>query len=118
MITKCRFCDYQKETPLPEAILTILASDDLASEDYVLWFQRLIAVHSTHDWNGVKVHMGRMHKGLTYYGIWPDMDYSDIERPLVTKFANHFDEIGGSFAELVAAGPLTRPQVPERFRWL
>lgn len=118
MITKCHFCDYHKETPLPEAILTVLASDDLATEDYILWFQRLMAVHSTHDWNGVKVHMGRMHKELTYVGIWPDMDYSENERPLVAKFANHFDELGGSFAELVAAGPLERSKLLERFRWL
>jgi hypothetical protein len=84
MITKCRFCEYHKETELSKPIIKVLFDTELPHEDWILWMQRLVQTHGTKDWNGVKIHMGRMHKDQTYYGIWPETELSNKEHQLIT----------------------------------
>ena len=83
MISKCRFCDFKRETELPPNILSILAQPDLPAEDMALWAERMYKVTGFYDWNGVKVHMGRMHKGDAYYGMWPDTSFSKTEKEII-----------------------------------
>jgi hypothetical protein len=84
MITKCRFCEFRRETPLSVAMLELL-QEELPEEDFLLWLERLVASTGNKDWDGVKVHMGRMHKADAYYGMWPDTFFSDDETIMVDK---------------------------------
>lgn len=40
-------------------------------------------------WNSVKIHMGMKHKLDTYKGIWPDLEFSDMERAILTNHKNY-----------------------------
>jgi hypothetical protein len=79
MITKCQFCNYQKETPLSLIILEVASDNTLPEEDKILWIQRLVKVSGNADWSGVKIHMGMKHKDETYSGIWPECQWSEEE---------------------------------------
>jgi hypothetical protein len=102
-----------------------MTNEDMATEDLILWFQRMMAEHGTHDWNSVKIHMGRMHKGDAYYGMWPESTFSsEHEEHLITQVANKFQE-HHAFNTLMASKPIIKRRPPvlpddydETFRWL
>lgn len=83
MISKCQFCDYQRETPLNTNILYLM--QDVPGEDYMLWIERLLKDNGLRDYNSVKIHMGRMHKEQTYKYIQPYHILDDTERELINK---------------------------------
>jgi hypothetical protein len=85
MITKCQFCDYYKDTPLSLIILEVASDPELPEEDKMLWIKRLAESSGTVDWNGVKIHMGKMHKDKTYFGIWPITIWSEEEVNLIER---------------------------------
>lgn len=89
MFTKCRFCPYRVETPLSGAILRVLIDEDLPEEDFRPWVRRLIVTAGHKGWNSVKIHMGMKHKLDTYKGIWPDLEFSDMERAILTNHKNY-----------------------------
>lgn len=68
MKVKCPYCDYIKpDEPMSIPILKVLHTPDIALEDYMLWTERLVRdsfnKYGTKSYSGVKVHIGRMHKG-------------------------------------------------------
>lgn len=87
MITKCRFCDYERSTPFSLDILRVAISTDI-EEDMALWMKRLIKTHGIKDWASVKIHMGRMHKENAYAGMWPDCEFSPEEKAVINKNAD------------------------------
>jgi len=90
MIVKCLFCEYQKEANLSENILKVLADKNLPNEDYSLWVQRLFRTSIFNVLNGVKIHMGRMHKDKTCFGIMPQFDLSVRDNDILMK-AVHYE---------------------------
>lgn len=99
MITRCRFCSFQKESPLSRDILELLVSDDLPPEDYLLWLKRLITQFGNQDYHSIQDHMEVRHPDFVYRGILPDNDYSDWE-------ADYMAVINGRMAELELDGEL------------
>jgi len=89
MITQCRFCDYQKSTDLSLNILKVLADKNLPKEDYLLWFDRLLKVGGTGDYNSVKIHMGMKHKKQTYKYINPHHFLTPAEATVLTTGAQN-----------------------------
>lgn len=92
MVFKCRVCDFRRETLLPYNITNMLATQDMPTEDFMLWLQRMIMETGTSGFNAVKIHMGRMHKDFVYYGIWPTMFYSESEKEVMDLIAHKFGE--------------------------
>lgn len=93
MIYKCRIhtCNFRREIPLDINILTqITQKKDMPIEDYFLYMQKLFTESGSKGWSGVKIHMGRMHKDDAYYGIWPELEYSDGEKVLMESFEYNF----------------------------
>lgn len=87
MIYKCRFCDFSRKAEMSLDGLKGYAKlgEDSPIEDIALWMER---AHGPADnWfgalNGVKVHMGRMHKEETEYGLMPEMKLEDHERAIL-----------------------------------
>lgn len=87
MITKCRFCDYSKETPLSLAILEVMVKllEEGNIEDFNLWAKRAVKLSDIKDWDSVKIHMGMKHKGETYKGIWPNAEFSEEENEVINQ---------------------------------
>lgn len=83
MITKCRFCNYQKEKDLSKDILKVLADKHLPHEDYMLWLERLVKTQGLEDYRSVKIHMGIKHKHVVYEGIVPELELSEREVELI-----------------------------------
>lgn len=79
MILKCLWCDYQKEKPLSQAILNILAEEDLPQEDYNLWLERLVVDNGSKNYASVKIHMGKMHKESHFKFCAPEIILSPEE---------------------------------------
>lgn len=85
MITQCNFCDYSKETPAPKNLLAISASPNQPQEDQELWQRRLVITMGTADYSSVKIHMGRMHKGLARKGEQPKQIWTEEEVKIVNE---------------------------------
>lgn len=87
MITKCRFCDYSRETPLSIPILeqVMLAEKQNNYEDQVLWMERLFKTAGFKDYNSVKIHMGIKHKEDTYKYISPNNSFSKAEAAVINS---------------------------------
>jgi hypothetical protein len=83
MVTKCRFCNYSKETKLSRAILSVIADKELPEEDYMIWIERLIKHHGLKDYTSVKIHMGIKHKEDTYKYISPVLLYDAVEKKII-----------------------------------
>ena len=81
MITKCRFCDYQKATPLDLGILAKVSDINIPLEDYHLYMRELVS--DIRDYNSVKIHMGRMHKAQTYKYIMPESIFEPKEKEVM-----------------------------------
>lgn len=84
----CRFCDFYRVQELSKPILDVIESPEMPAEDIMIWTERLIKQGGTKAWSGVKVHMGRMHKDETYYGIWPELIYSEEEMRVFNSVAS------------------------------
>lgn len=68
MITKCPYCDYSyPDEPLSLDIIKQVQLSEKITEDYLLWMGRLLKdnqkKYGFKSYNGVKVHIGRKHKG-------------------------------------------------------
>lgn len=64
MVTRCPYCAYKyPDEPLSLDIIEVLSEPDLPIEDYILWMRRLFHNRTTKTYSGVKVHIGRKHKG-------------------------------------------------------
>jgi hypothetical protein len=83
MITKCCFCDYQKERKLSKPILEVMADPELPAEDYNIWMERLVRENSTENYSSVKIHMGMKHKDKTCKGIAPALLFDEEEQKKV-----------------------------------
>lgn len=83
MITKCRFCEYSKESKLSHDILRVIVSNDLPEEDYFLWVRRLVATLGNRDYNSVKIHMGIKHPTETYKYISPATICDEEEKAII-----------------------------------
>ena len=66
MITKCPYCEYTKpDKPLSQSIVALVMETVKNHEDYPLYMNWLIKDQNDMSaYNGVKVHIGRMHKGF------------------------------------------------------
>ena len=85
MILKCQFCDFHRERPLNKELLAKLGEPDLPHEDYLLFVDRMMRESDSNAYWGVKVHMGRMHKADSYYGIVPEISMTDEEREIINQ---------------------------------
>lgn len=85
MVTKCRFCDFYRETKLSRKILNKLAEPDLPEEDYMLFMERLVKGSTLKDYTSVKIHMGMKHKEDTYKYISPITLLDPIELKIIGK---------------------------------
>lgn len=86
MIIKCPFCEYSKpDEPLNIDIIKILHEEDLPTEDYMLWIERLLKGHGIKSYNGVKIHIGRKHKELAYKYISPRYVLSKAEKEAINE---------------------------------
>jgi hypothetical protein len=83
MISKCQFCDYQKESNFDDSILKKIAEPNIPVEDYMLFMERLVDKFGIKDWTSIKIHMGIKHKGKTFKYISPILILSDSERELI-----------------------------------
>ena len=83
MITKCRFCDYQKEESLSIPILKTLTDKELPEEDWILWVRRLVETNGYKSYNSVKIHIGMKHKEDTYKYISPVHIFSEAEKKII-----------------------------------
>lgn len=92
MITKCRFCDYQKSTPLSIPILEIMVEEDLPMEDWLLWCRRMVETVGIKDYNSVKIHMGIKHKKDVYKYMSPDAEFEPFELVIINK-AGHSSRV-------------------------
>ena len=68
MVTKCPYCDYRKpDEPMSLDLVKVVTEQD-NQEDYMLWMERLLRNsfkrYGTKSYSGVKVHIGRKHKGV------------------------------------------------------
>lgn len=82
MVTKCPYCDFQyPDVRLSLDILRVLVDPELPLEDYIVWFERLMANQDLHDYRGVKVHIGRKHKGE--YNL-PTNVFSEAEKDILS----------------------------------
>ena len=80
MTFKCPYCSYTKpDRPLSRPILELMNKPDLPDEDYALWLERLIMTHGFTDYHGVKIHMGHIHKDMTYKYDSPEFIFNPIE---------------------------------------
>jgi hypothetical protein len=86
MIAKCRFCDFRRDekTDIELFRKAVEASYNGITEDFMLFMGRMHEGQTT-AWSGVKVHMGQKHKGETYYGIWPDMEFTAEEKLIIEE---------------------------------
>lgn len=82
MTINCPYCVYCKNKPLPEFILTILSDPDLPSEDYILWMSRMMKQVGFNSYASVKVHIGRMHKGVPND---PNFDFAQSEVAIMNR---------------------------------
>lgn len=85
MKVKCRFCEFSRPQKFSRDIVEVIADPSTPQEDRYLWQKRFAMTSGTRGWNGVKVHMGRMHKEDAYYGMWPDVIYTEDEIELMKK---------------------------------
>lgn len=85
MVTKCKFCDFSYTAELDIDLLkkAARACNRQIVEDMVLFMGKLFKDGYYHDYNGVKIHMGKMHKDDNYYGISPDYEFSDFEKQII-----------------------------------
>jgi hypothetical protein len=118
MLTKCRFCEFSRDTPLSKPILKVLTEEDLATEDLILWFHRLMKAHSFGSYNGIKVHMGRMHKEEAYYGIQPRIEYDDWERDQINAIAQKFEDHHAMNSLVVPGRPRVAKSSTTKWRYL
>ncbi len=91
MKTKCPYCDYVKQDePLSLPLMRVILDEPTNSEDYILWFRRLMDVHykkyGHKTYRGVKVHIGRIHKGELN---WPTFEYNKEEKDLMERATNN-----------------------------
>ena len=64
MITKCPYCDYSYPNQvIPMPMLLDASRPDLPQEDFMLYMERIIRYNGLNHYAGVKVHIGRKHKG-------------------------------------------------------
>ena len=63
MVLKCPHCQFEKpDVPVGKNILKVLADPQLPLEDYLLWIERLVTMYGISAYQGVKIHIGIMHK--------------------------------------------------------
>lgn len=64
MMFKCPYCEYKRpDQPISEEFLRLAADPQTPLEDRLLWTKRLADTLSSRYYNGIKVHIGRKHKG-------------------------------------------------------
>ena len=85
MITKCRFCSYNRRTKLNRDIIYLM--QDTPPEDYTLWIRRLIGDYGMFDYHSVKIHMGKKHKAEVYKYIEPEHIFEEAEKAYINQLA-------------------------------